>query len=354
MPTTQKIKNFGVNKVESREVFELMAQRGMVAADELYLVVGDEAKDGVTFTPSVSEDGVLTWVNDGNRANPQPVNIKSDPGISATHQWDGTKLTITSASGTSTVDLKGEKGDAGQNATITGVTVSVDDGIGTPSASVTMGGSASARTFEFLFSNLKGEKGERGDGVPSGGTTGQYLTKTTSGTQWSDLPTFVTQAILDEQIASVDGKIDTHTNDTSNPHGVTKEQVGLGNVPNVVTNDQAPTYSIASSLSALTSGEKLSVAFGKLAKAISTLISHIADSSNPHKVTPEQIGALPSSTDYVTHDELEATKYTHPASHPATMITEDETHRFVSDAEKLQWNEKAGVKIVTWSENDMA
>ena len=34
-------------------------------------------------------------------------------GISVTHQWDGTVLTVTSASGTSSADLKGEKGDTG-------------------------------------------------------------------------------------------------------------------------------------------------------------------------------------------------------------------------------------------------
>ena len=34
------------------------------------------------------------------------------------------------------------------------------------------------------------------------------------------------------------------------------------------------------------------------------------------------------------------TVYTHPSTHPATMITEDSTHRFVTDAEKNKWNEK--------------
>ena len=34
-------------------------------------------------------------------------------GISATHKWNGTALTITSASGTSSADLKGDKGDKG-------------------------------------------------------------------------------------------------------------------------------------------------------------------------------------------------------------------------------------------------
>lgn len=32
------------------------------------------------------------------------------------------------------------------------------------------------------------------------------------------------------------------------------------------------------------------------------------------------------------------TPYTHPAAHPATMITEDITHRFVTDTEKTGWN----------------
>lgn len=37
-------------------------------------------------------------------------------GVSVTHGWDGTVLTVTSASGTSSADLKGEKGDAGKDA----------------------------------------------------------------------------------------------------------------------------------------------------------------------------------------------------------------------------------------------
>lgn len=69
----------------------------------------------------------------------------------------------------------------------------------------------------------------------------------------------------------------THPSGT-NPHGTTKSDVGLGNVPNVTTNDQTPSYTEATSLTKLTSGEKLSVAFGKISKAITDLISHIGDS----------------------------------------------------------------------------
>lgn len=84
--------------------------------------------------------------------------------------------------------------------------------------------------------------------------------------------------------------INGHTENTSNPHSVTKAQVGLGSVPDVSTNDQTPTYTEASSVAALTSGEKLSVAFGKIAKAVSSLIAHLGNTSNPHGVTKSQVG----------------------------------------------------------------
>lgn len=74
---------------------------------------------------------------------------------------------------------------------------------------------------------------------------------------------------------------DAHAADFSNPHRVTKEQTGLGNVPNVSTNDQTPTYEPSGSLSELSAGETLSSAFGKLSKAVSILISHLADAV-PH------------------------------------------------------------------------
>lgn len=64
-----------------------------------------------------------------------------------------------------------------------------------------------------------------------------------------------------------------HVSDTENPHGVTKAQVGLGNVPNVATNNQTPTFSAVSTDTALVSGEKLSTLLGKIARTILTVIS---------------------------------------------------------------------------------
>ena len=43
------------------------------------------------------------------------------------------------------------------------------------------------------------------------------------------------------------------------------------------------------------------------------------------------------------------TKYTHPAYHAATMVTEDSTHRFVTDAEKSTWNAKAATASPTFT-----
>ena len=70
----------------------------------------------------------------------------------------------------------------------------------------------------------------------------------------------------------LDGKApSSHTGNKSNPHAVTKSQVGLGNVPNVSTNDQTPTFSQASSRANIASGEKLSVIFGKIMKYFADL-----------------------------------------------------------------------------------
>ena len=89
---------------------------------------------------------------------------------------------------------------------------------------------------------------------------------------------------------ALENALNTHKGDKVNPHGVTKAQVGLGNVPNVATNNQTPTYTVGESLTGLTSGETLTVAMGKLAKAVQGLQEHLANRSNPHSVTKSQVG----------------------------------------------------------------
>ncbi|WP_370828941.1 hypothetical protein [Fournierella massiliensis] len=114
---------------------------------------------------------------------------------------------------------------------------------------------------------------------------------------WNDGPAITLAAAkqtLDAHKAAADElrqEFDAHAASKANPHAVTKTQVGLGNVPNVATNDQTPTYSESAALTQLSSGEKLSAALGKLARAVRSLMEHLADTENPHTVTAHQAGA---------------------------------------------------------------
>ena len=94
---------------------------------------------------------------------------------------------------------------------------------------------------------------------------------------------------------------DNHVDDTTNPHEVTKEQVGLGNVPNVATNDQTPTFTQASVRTNIVSGEKLTLMLGKIAKLFADFATHIS-ASNPHSITPAKIGASPTEHEHSTAD----------------------------------------------------
>lgn len=105
------------------------------------------------------------------------------------------------------------------------------------------------------------------------------------------------------------------------------------------------------------SGEKTGQIFGKVSKAINVLISHLAD--NVRHITAgerslwntvkNKVDIIPgkglSTNDYTTVEKNKlsgiadkANNYVHPVSHPADIITQDATHRFVSDDEKKVWN----------------
>ena len=64
-------------------------------SDSLIGTPGIDGIDGVTFIPSVSQEGIISWTNNGGLLNPAPINIKGEPGANGI---DGSK---------------GEKGEAG-------------------------------------------------------------------------------------------------------------------------------------------------------------------------------------------------------------------------------------------------
>lgn len=85
------------------------------------------------------------------------------------------------------------------------------------------------------------------------------------------------RALIPGSLYATKQALQDHIDDTDNPHKVSKEQVGLGNVPNVATNDQTPTYTPGATAEELVSGETLSTAFGKIAGAIRSLLYHLRD-----------------------------------------------------------------------------
>ena len=125
----------------------------------------------------------------------------------------------------------------------------------------------------------------------------------------------VAAAINSSLVYASAADLEAHTTNVENPHGVTKEQVGLGNVPNRSTNDQTPTYETATSFATLTSGEKLSTAFGKIKLAITNLINHIANKNNPHGVTAAQANAAAKSH---THNASDINAGTVPVARGGT------------------------------------
>lgn len=57
-----------------------------------------------------------------------------------------------------------------------------------------------------------------------------------------------------------------HTENKKNPHNVSAEQVGLGNVPNVKTDDQTPTVEMASDRANIEKGDTFKTIVGKMMK----------------------------------------------------------------------------------------
>lgn len=110
---------------------------------------------GITSITKTGSDDLVdhyrVLYNDGTYTDYNVTN-----GMPCTHEWHGTVLTITSYSGTSSADLKGDKGDT---ATIAVGTVTT--GAAGSSAAIVNVGTSTDGVFNFTIP--RGDKGEKGD-----------------------------------------------------------------------------------------------------------------------------------------------------------------------------------------------
>lgn len=167
---------------------------------------------GVTFTPSVSDDGIISWTNDGNLTDPEEKSIKGqkgDTGVSfagieytpstasggnntfKVKYSDGTtgadefnirngiditsveetpsnvdgginSITFIKSDGTKVGPVTVKNGSKGSTGTIKSVTATVDANVGTPQVIAKVEGDRSNAEITFEFKNLKGSKGDGG------------------------------------------------------------------------------------------------------------------------------------------------------------------------------------------------
>ena len=167
---------------------------------------------GVTFTPSVSDAGEISWTNDGGLTNPATKSIKGqkgDTGVSfagieytpstasggnntfkvkysngttGTESYNirngiditsveevpsnadgGTNsITFVKSDGTKVGPVTVKNGSKGSTGTIKSVTATVDANVGTPQVIAKVKGDKSNADITFEFKNLKGSKGDGG------------------------------------------------------------------------------------------------------------------------------------------------------------------------------------------------
>jgi hypothetical protein len=118
--------------------------------------------------------------------------------------------------------------------------------------------------------------------------------------------------------------------------------------------DKAIAELVDGSPAALDTLKELSAALGDDPNFAATVAGQIGQKVD--KVTGKGL----STEDYTTAEKSKlagiatgANNYVHPSAHPASIITQDASHRFVTDTEKSTWNGKASTAVATTSVNGL-
>ena len=118
--------------------------------------------------------------------------------------------------------------------------------------------------------------------------------------------------------------------------------------------DKAIAELVDGSPAALDTLKELSAALGNDPNFATTVATQIGQKVD--KVAGKGL----STEDYTSEEKAKlagvaagANNYQHPATHPATMIEQDASHRFVTDTEKTTWIGKASTAVVTQSANGL-
>ena len=198
METNIKLKEIKINssikKYELKTTLLGYGNKGLPGKD------GINGENGATFTPSVDNEGNLSWTNDGNLDNPETKNIKGPKGDKGDTGPRGEDFKYEDFTTEQLEALKGPqgeqgpagpKGDKGEAFTYADFTEEQLAALKGPKGDTGEQGPKGDKgdTGEPGVKGEPGPKGDAGEGVPSGGTTGQVLKKksnTDYDTEWVD------------------------------------------------------------------------------------------------------------------------------------------------------------------------
>lgn len=157
------------------------------------------------------------------------------------------------------------------------------------------------------------------------------------------------RAELEALIAGLDDRLTAHVNDKSNPHETTKAQVGLGDVENFPIASEAEA-TIGTAQNRYMTPARTTLLIDRLVKE--AMDAHIADKSNPHDTTKDQVG-LGSVANYAPASAPEAVagvvsdKYMTPSVTRAAIMAQvgDAFYTHVANKENPHETSKAQVGL---------